>query len=168
MASAADNRVCNFCNQPGHIAANCPKKRQQRIQRNPQSRFQGQYQPAYQPRAPPYQQRAPQPRQFELGGDQSPQFPPGGKNVVPNRPQFQPPAGVTPVRPPQPPMHQHVGGYSPEQQPSPMLQPLPPTGYYSQYPAAGHYSVPTFSQYPQTALLPRSGPGYGVNDRTVL
>ena len=38
MAATAESRVCYFCNQQGHIASNCPKKRQQRTPHHPSGR----------------------------------------------------------------------------------------------------------------------------------
>ena len=45
MGATTDNRVCYFCGQHGHIAANCPRKRQHRPQQNPSVRFPNPYQP---------------------------------------------------------------------------------------------------------------------------
>ena len=39
MAATAENRVCYFCNQQGHIASNCPKKRQPRSAQYPSSKY---------------------------------------------------------------------------------------------------------------------------------
>ena len=57
MAAIAENRICYFCNQQGHIAANCPKKRQQRSRHQPSSMYPNQFQPGYPPRAQGYPQR---------------------------------------------------------------------------------------------------------------
>jgi hypothetical protein len=134
MAATAENRICYFCNQPGHIAANCPKKRQQRQQQNTSIRSPGQYPPQFPSRPPGYQMRQPQMQQRGYSNS--------GRNVVPNRPQFQPPSGITPVS-----SSQAVNQTTPISRGATQHQ---PPHYQPQYPnqsPAGYYSVPSFSAY---------------------
>ena len=139
MAATAENRVCYFCNQQGHIASNCPKKRQQRIPHHPPGRHSSQNHSGYPPKMQGYPQHPGGARQFT-----SPQN--GGRNVVPNRPQFQAPPAVTPVHPSTQYTHHRNGpGINPPQ--------TNISGHYSQslmFP--GYYNLPTHSQYPQPPM----------------
>ena len=131
MAAATDNIVCYYCNQQGHIAANWPTKRQQRQQQNGSSRPPEQYSAVHPPRPQGYQQRQPQPQKRLYPNS-------GGRNVVPNRPQFQPIPGITPAPPTQnvamtPPTYR---GNPQHNQPQYPPQNPPHT-------AASYYSAPT-------------------------
>ena len=134
MAATTENRVCYFCNQQGHIAANCPKKRQQRQQQNLSSRLPGQFPPSFPPRQQGYQ-RQPQ-QQNRLYNN------PGGRNVVPNRPHFQLSPGIIPATP-TPSTTPAPTTYNGNPQPHHPQYP-PPT---HQHPAAGYYSAPSFPVY---------------------
>ena len=136
MAATTDNRVCYFYGQQGHIAANCPKKRQQRQQLNTSGRPPGQSQLGFSPRQQGYQRQPQQQNRLYTN--------PGGRNVVPNRPHFKQNPGIMPATPAAstPPTAPIYNG-NPQQHHS---QYLPPN---HQHPAAGYYSAPPFPAYQQ-------------------
>ena len=143
MAAATDNIVCYYCNQQGHIAANCPTKRQQRQQQNGSSRPPEQYSTVYPPPRPQgYQQRQPQPQKRLYPNS-------GGRNVVPNRPQFQPIPGITPA-PPTPNVAMTPPTYRGNPQHNqPQYPPKNPP-----HTAAAYYSAPAFAAYQHAAPPP--------------
>ena len=86
----------------------------------------------------------PQPRQ-------APPFPPGGRNVIPNRPQFPVQQGITPTRHVPKTTNHQTGGHITESLPS------PDSGHYSQCPTPRYYHNVAFARYPQqvpTQYLP--------------
>jgi hypothetical protein len=82
MAATTANRVCYYCQQPGHIASSCPLKQQHRQQ-------QGGLRPGWQPPRPGYQ--------HPPGPYQGP--PTAGRNSVPNRPILPPRQTISPILP---------------------------------------------------------------------
>ena len=149
MAATTANRVCYFCSQPGHIAANCPKKLQQRGPPSSNRPF------GMNPR--PYDQRPPgyQPRQqaAHLGA------PPSNRNVVPNRPAIPP---RPPVRPEVPYGHQQSTQQRPtDQHPVPYGSgpPTTPAAHYGYYhPSAYYAGPPTAAHHPTPPVY--YPPGY--------
>ena len=139
MAATSENRVCYFCNQQGHIASNCPKKRQQRFMQHPPTQYPNQSNNGYLARAQGYQQRSGPLRQAMPSQN-------GGRNVVPNRPHFQAPPAVTPTRPS--PYYGHPGSEGRAANPSTNHV----AGHYSQslmFP--GYYNMPmTYTYHPPT------------------
>jgi hypothetical protein len=133
MEATTANRVCYYCQQPGHIASTCPLKQQHRQQ-------QGGPRPGWQPTRPGYQ-RPPT----------SYQGPPaGGRNSVPSRPVIPPRPIINPTVPQQdsePPHHWQQHPTHPQQQP-------PQAAHYSHYGEPSQHLPLHPRQRPQAPVHP--------------